>query len=148
MTRHINDAGRQLIKSFESLRMRAYPDPATGGSPWTIGWGHTCGVKSGDSCSLASAERYLNADLATFEAGVSDLVHVPITDNQFSALVCLAFNIGLGNLRGSTLLRKLNIRDYAGAAAEFLRWDKAAGKQLAGLARRRSAERDLFLRSE
>lgn len=148
MTRHINDAGLQLIKSFESLRMRAYPDPATGGAPWTIGWGHTCGVKSGDSCSLSSAERYLDADLATFEAGVSDLVHVPITHNQFSALVCLAFNIGLGNLRGSTLLRKLNIRDYGGAADEFLRWDKAAGKQLAGLARRRAAERELFLRSE
>lgn len=80
-----------------------------------------------------------------FEKGVSDLVKVPLNQNQFDALVSFAFNLGLGNLKSSTLLKKLNASDYIGASKEFERWNRAGGKVLNGLTRRRIAERDLFL---
>lgn len=84
-------------------------------------------------------------DLAKFEAGVEDLVKVAVSVNQFSALVSFAYNIGLNALSGSTLLKKLNAGDIIGAADQFLRWNKAGGKELKGLTDRRHAERDLFL---
>lgn len=134
-----------LIKSFEGLRLVAYPDPATGGVPWTIGYGSTAGVRRGDSITQAQAEAKLRADLASFEAGVARLVGTtPTTPGQFGALVAFAFNVGLGNLSSSTLLRKHKAGDHAGAALEFARWNKAAGAVMAGLTKRRAAEAALY----
>jgi lysozyme len=141
----INQAGLDLIKSHEGIRLKAYPDPGTGGEPWTIGYGHTGGVHPTDSISKERAEDLLREDLCKFEEGVEHLLFVDVTDNQFSALVSFAFNVGVHNLAMSTLLKKLNNDDAAGAASEFGKWNKAAGKVLPGLTARREAERQLFL---
>jgi lysozyme len=111
----------------------------------TIGYGHTGGVKEGDLITEQKAEQLLQDDLKKFENGVLRLVRVPLAQNQFDALVSFAFNLGVGNLGKSTLLKMLNDRDYKGAAGQFIRWNKAAGKELAGLTRRRLAESALFL---
>jgi hypothetical protein len=102
-------------------------------------------VRSGDKCTAQQADRYLAHDLQEFERAVAAMVTVPVTSNQFSALVSLAYNIGISALRGSTLLRLLNAGDYAGAANQFLRWNRGGGRVLPGLVKRRAAERDLFL---
>lgn len=138
----INDKGLQIIKDFEGCRLKAYICPA---GVWTIGYGHTANVKPDMVITSTDAERLLRQDLKRFEEAVSSLVKVPVTPNQFSALVSFTFNIGVGALRNSTLLRKLNSSNYKGAAEEFLRWNKANGKVLPGLTKRRKAERDLFL---
>ena len=138
----ISQNGIDLIKSFEGCELKSYLCPA---KVWTIGYGHTSGVKRGDEINQAQAERYLKADLIQFEKDVIKLVKVPINQNQFDALVSFAYNCGTRALSGSTLLRKLNAKDYAGAADEFERWNKADGKVLPGLVRRRAAEKRLFL---
>jgi lysozyme len=146
MPRKINAAGLDLIKSFESLRLVAYPDPATRSAPWTIGWGHTgVGVRPGLKITLEEAERFLREDLEFFERKVEQMVRVDINDNQFSALVSFAFNCGAMKLRQSTLLKKVNWRMFQAAADEFLKWNMADGKVMEGLKRRREAERALFL---
>lgn len=132
----------ELIKRFEGLKLETYKCPA---GVLTIGYGHTgadvvCGMK----ITAEEAERLLRDDLRHFEWRVQQLVTVPLTQGQFDALVSFAFNVGLGALERSTLLRKLNAEDYKGAAAEFGRWTKAGGKDLPGLIRRRRAERQLF----
>lgn len=137
--------GRELIKSFESLKLKAYPDPATGGKPWTIGWGHTKGVKPGDQITQAQAEAFLSDDLAEFESAVNSAIKRRMTQNQFDAMVSLAFNIGGANFASSTLVKKFNAGDASGSADEFLRWNRANGKEMKGLVRRRAAERELFL---
>lgn len=137
----INEAGLNLIKDFEGCRLKAYLCPA---GVWTIGYGHTQGVKPDMVINQLQAERFLRQDLKRFEDAVTSLVKVPITPNQFSALVSFTYNVGTGALYDSTLLRKLNKEDYKGAANEFLRWNKAGGKVLPGLTRRRLAEKDLF----
>lgn len=142
---HISDAGLALIKSFEGLRLEAYPDPATGGDPWTIGYGHTGDVEQGQVITEAEADEILRQDVAQFEMCVNSVLLVPVTQGQFDALVSFAFNVGCRNLRNSTLLRKLNAGDVDGAAAEFAVWNRAAGKIMAGLSRRRAAERDIFM---
>ncbi len=136
--------GIDLIKRYEGLSLTAYPDPATGGEPWTIGYGTTAGVRPGMTISSARAEEMLHADLAQFETAVDRLVTVPLKQHQFDALVSFTYNLGEGNLRSSTLLKKLNAGDYAGAAAQFERWVTAAGKPLPGLVKRRAAERAMF----
>lgn len=136
--------GIELIKKYEGCRLTAYKCPA---NVWTIGYGHTKGVKSGMKITKAQAEAYLKQDLVTYENAVSKYVKVPISQNQFDALVSFSFNCGTGALRTSTLLSKLNKRDYNGAANEFLRWNKANGKVLNGLVRRRTEERALFLKT-
>lgn len=148
MTRQINDAGRQLIKKFEALRFRAYPDPATGGKPWTIGYGHTAGVTNGDACSQTQADHWLDEDILSTASAVEKAIEVVLSDNQYAALVSFAFNVGIDNFRRSTLLRMINAEDFDGAADQFLRWNKAAGKVLAGLTKRREAERELFISGE
>lgn len=140
----VSDAGIALIKSFEGLELEAYPDPATGGEPWTIGYGHTGEVTPGMVITEAEADELLLQDVAQFEMCVNGALQVPVTQGQFDALVSFAFNLGCRNLRNSTLLAKLNAGDNVGAAAEFVRWNRAAGKVMAGLTRRREAERDLF----
>lgn len=144
---HINNDGLTLVKGFEGLELQAYRDSV---GVWTIGYGHTSAagppdVYAGQSITEAEAEAILKRDLELFERGVRDLVQVGLNSNQFSALVVFSFNVGLGALADSTLLRKLNAGDYAGAANEFPRWVKAGGQTLAGLVRRREAEKALFL---
>ena len=137
-------AGLALLKSFEGCKLTAYPDPGTGGEPWTIGWGHTGGVKRGDTCTQAQADAWLLQDLDRFEQAVERLVSVTLTQNQFDALVSFAYNCGQGSLQTSTLLRKLLAGDYAGAQQQFSRWNRANGKEMPGLTRRRAAEAELF----
>lgn len=141
-TRQTNASGVILIKAFEGLRLKAYQDAV---GVWTIGYGTTRGVKPGQEITEAQAEAFLKADLNRFERAVSQAVRIPINDNQFSALVSFTYNVGSGALRSSTLLRKLNRRDVYGAAREFPRWNRAGGRILAGLTRRRRAEQALFL---
>ncbi|MDH0157376.1 lysozyme [Stutzerimonas stutzeri] len=138
---HISEAGLALIRQSEGLRLRAYLCPA--GIP-TIGYGSTAGVKLGQTITAERAEELLREDVRQFEAAVSRLVKVPLTQGQFDALTSFAFNLGTKSLEQSTLLRLLNAGDYPGAAAQFDRWVYASGKKLTGLVKRRAAERALF----
>lgn len=137
-----SDAGVALIKRSEGFRARPYLCPA--GVP-TIGYGHTGGVALDDPpITEEQALCMLRADLVAFEMGVSAALRVRIEQHQFDALVSFAFNAGLGALQSSTLLRRLNAGDFAGAAAEFPRWNKGGGRVLPGLVARRAEERRLF----
>lgn len=143
-----NDAGLALIKEFEGFMPRWYRDPV---GVMTIGYGHTDSAghpRYADDKDLtitkSDATIILARDLGQYERAVAESVKVPLNENQFAALASFTYNLGPGNLRSSTLLRKLNMGDYAGAAGEFGRWNKAGGKTLAGLTRRRAAERALF----
>ena len=141
---NVSPEGRRVLEYFEGRRNDAYPDPATGGAPITIGVGHTGPeVHLGLQWTDAQVDASLSADLKRFEEGVQYLTG-DLPQGQFDALVLFAFNVGLGNLTESTLLRKVRANDVAGAAHEFERWDKAAGKSMKGLRRRRAAERELF----
>ena len=148
MTRHINTEGLSLIKNYEGLRLWAYKPVPT--EKWfTIGYGHTGkDVTPNMTITKQQAEDLLKKDLSRFEQGVESCVKVSITDNQFSALVSFAYNCGVDAFKNSTLLKKLNNKDYTSASNEFLKWNKANGKPLAGLTRRRNAERNLFLKHE
>lgn len=138
-----NANGLLLIKSFEGLRLHAYRDAV---GIWTIGYGTTRGVRPGMQISEAEAEKFLQQDLTRFEQSINEAVEVPINDNQFSALVSFTYNVGSGAFRSSTLLRLLNQRqDVRAVADQFPRWNRAGGRVLAGLTRRRNAERALFL---
>lgn len=141
MARQINEAGLELVKVYEGLRLKAYQDSV---GVWTIGYGSTKGVKPGDVITDEQAEALLRRDLAEAEAAVTRLVKHDLTDNQFAALVSFVFNLGSGNFSMSTLLKKINSGDMAGAAKEFKRWNRAGKKVLAGLVRRRDAEAALF----
>ncbi|MDS0828893.1 lysozyme [Serratia marcescens] len=134
--------GRTLIKKFESLQLVAYRDSV---GVLTIGYGHTHGVQWGDTVTTIEAEDLLTADLANVEKTLASAVHVPLNQNQYDALASFIFNLGPGNFNSSTLLKKLNNGDYQGAADEIPRWNRAGGKELRGLTRRRAAERELFL---
>jgi len=135
--------GLNIIKEFEGLRLQAYKCPA---DRWTIGYGHTAGVSANDVITEAQATSLLCQDVAESERAVNHYVHGPLTQNQFDALVSFVFNLGVGNFRTSTLLKKLNAGDNDGAAQEFGRWIHAGGKALPGLVRRREVERALFLK--
>lgn len=138
----INAEGLQLLKDFEGSRLEAYRDPV---GKWTIGYGHTGPeAKPGNKITQAQAESLLKSDLQRFESAVQRLVTVPLNENQFSALASFSFNVGDGALQNSTLLRKLNQRDYSGAANEFSRWVYGGNEVLPGLILRRQAEQDLF----
>ncbi|GAB4068638.1 lysozyme [Ancylobacter sonchi] len=150
MPRSVNEAGLALIKQWEGRRLTAYKDPV---GVWTIGYGHTAAagppaVKRGQKISEAQAEALLRADLAQYEAAVEAAVTVPLTDNQFAALVSFCFNVGPGNFRGSTLLKKLNAGDRSAVPGELAKWNRAGGKVLAGLANRRAAEAGLWAKGE
>lgn len=140
----LSQRGLDLIKEFEGLRLKAYPD--IGGVP-TIGYGTTGpDIKLGMEITKAEAEDLLRKDVAAFEAGVSNLVKATINQNEFDALVSFSYNVGLGALKTSTLLRLLNNgTDRSVIASEFLRWNKVDGKPVEGLTRRRKAEQALFL---
>lgn len=134
--------GIDLIKKFEGCRLEAYRCPA---GVWTIGYGHTKGVKDGMKISWEQAEEFLREDLKIYEQAVERCVKVPLSQNQFDALVSFCYNCGGEALRTSTLLRLLNESKYSESAEQFLRWNKAGGKVLAGLTRRREEEREMFL---
>lgn len=139
----ISSKGLNLIKSFEGLELKAYKDVV---GVLTIGYGSVGPhVYEGQTITQAQAETLLRKDVERFEKGVTDLVKVSINQNQFDALVSFSFNLGLANLKSSTLLRKLNSLDYLGAANEFVRWNRAGGAVVKGLTRRRMAEKELFL---
>ncbi len=140
--------GKAIIKQYEGFRAKPYLCPA--GVP-TIGYGATY-YADGRKVTLkdaaiveADADKLLDKMLVKYEDAVNRYVQVPMTQNQFDALVSFCYNLGQENLRNSTLLKKLNNKDYNGAADQFLRWDKANGRVLAGLTARRRDERRLFL---
>ncbi|EOI5912596.1 lysozyme [Enterobacter hormaechei] len=142
-----SDKGIALIKQFEGCKLTAYQDSV---GVWTIGYGWTQPVdgkpiRAGMTIKQETAERLLKTGLVSYESDVSRLVKVGLTQGQFDALVSFTYNLGARSLSTSTLLRKLNAGDYAAAADEFLLWNKAGGKVLNGLTRRREAERALFL---
>ena len=138
--------GAHLTESFEGLRLTAYADPGTGGAPWTIGYGHTgLDVHPGLTITQEQAEELLMQDIKKASAAVNAKVTGDITQEEFDALVDFVFNVGAGNFAASTLLKKVNSGDIHGAAAEFEKWDMAAGKHMAGLLRRRHAEAEEFL---
>jgi lysozyme len=146
VARAINQAGLDLTKVSEGERLKAYLCPA---GRLTIGYGHTGpDVTEGMVIDEAKAEALLAADLAHAGEGVTRAVKVALNDNQYAALCDFVFNLGAGAFGGSTLLKKLNAGDYAGAAEEFLKWDKATvngvKKALPGLTKRRAAEKVLF----
>lgn len=142
-SKRTNSNGLLLIKSFEGLRLQAYRDAV---GVWTIGYGTTRNVRPGMRISEAEAEQFLQQDLNRFEQAINEAVKVPINDNQFSALVSFTYNVGSGAFRSSTLLKMLNQRRNLRATADqFPRWNRAGGRVLAGLTRRRNAERALFL---
>jgi lysozyme len=140
---NISKVGIDLIKSFEGVRLVGYADIV--GVP-TIGYGHTGNVKVGQKITQAQADQLLKDDLKRFVDGVNSLVKVPLNQNQFDSLVSWSFNLGLGALKSSTLLKKLNAKDYKGASLEFPKWNKAGGKVVSGLTRRRLAEKSLFIK--
>ncbi|MFZ6864006.1 lysozyme [Undibacterium sp. Ji67W] len=164
--RDVNQATIALVKQFEGLPAH---DPATGNfnayldpvNIWTIGWGHAITYQGrflkGDAdkalvaslypngITLQQAENLLHTDLMNAGRDVSAAVHVSLNDNEFGALTSFTFNLGISNLLSSTLLKKLNANDRAGAADQFSRWVMANGQSLPGLVKRRAAERSLFL---
>lgn len=140
-----SDKGITLIKHFESLQLEAYDD---GGGVITIGYGHTGpDVYLGLMIDEPEAERLLRFDLLTAEECVDEAVDVPLTQEQFDALVSFVFNCGCTAFRSSTLLKLLNAGNYDAASQQFGRWNKDNGKVLAGLTRRRAAETELFKES-
>ena len=138
------------IKESEGLRLEAYPDPGSvDGKPVTIGYGTTKidgkAIKLGTKITKEQAEEYLKADLTAFGTKVAVYVKVPVTDDQFGALVSFAYNIGLGAFSSSTLLKKLNAGDYASVPDQMRRWNKNDGKVMKGLVNRREKEVALWL---
>lgn len=131
-----------FISSFEGCKLTAYKCAA---GVLTIGYGHTQGVREGDTCTQELANEWLIDDIRETQLLLAHYVNVPVTQNEFVALVSLAFNVGVGAVMKSKLLRKLNSGDREGAAEEFLDFDLANGRKMAGLTRRRKAEHDLFL---
>lgn len=139
----ISDDGVKAIKGFEGLFLSAYLCPA--GVP-TIGWGSTEGVKLGMRITVSEAETLLRNELAKFESGVSKMVKVKLTQHQFDALVSFSYNVGLGALERSTLLKKLNAGDYASVPSQLMRWTQGGGRELPGLVRRRRMEAEMWMR--
>ena len=133
--------GIDLIKHFEGCELEAYKCPA---GVWTIGYGHIKGVQEGDVITEQQADDMLVEELEEYENYIHNLVSCPLNQNQFDAIVSWVYNLGSSNLQASTLLKVLNAGDYAGVPAQMLRWNKAGGKVLEGLTRRRQAEADLF----
>ena len=138
---NISEEGISLIKNYEGCRLEAYQDSV---GIWTIGYGVIKGVKKGDQINQEEANHLLKEELPEYEGYINDMIKVPLEQCQFDALVCWVYNLGPNNLKDSTLLRILNDGDYDGVPEQIKRWNKAGGKVLAGLVKRRAAEADLF----
>lgn len=145
----VSSVGIELIKEFEGLYLDAYPDPGTGGEPITIGYGHTGGVELGESVTEEEAEDLLIGDLVNAERAIKDLIEVPLSQDEFDALVSFTFNVGSGALRDSTLRRRLNAGEPKAQVfrEELPRWNKGGNGVMPGLVRRRAAEVELATRS-
>lgn len=146
----INKTALDLIKASEGLRLSAYPDPATGGEPWTIGYGTTAAAgvgivpKPGMTITQAQAEGFLIAAVEKVQADVLHCLTRKPSANQLGAMVSLAYNIGIGNFKKSSVLRFFNAGDDDKAEASFGAWNKGGGKVLKGLVTRRAAEAKLY----
>lgn len=150
-----SERGKVLIKSFETCRLKAYPDPKTGGAPWTCGWGSTLGVTPTTVWTQEQADAEFEKDIRQAEGLVNWFVKHEMTQGQFDAFVSIFQNVGPGGTtkdgiarlktgRPSTLLRKFNEGDIAGAEAEWLKWISPGTNVAKGLLRRRMAELELF----
>jgi lysozyme len=143
-----SEQGINLIKQFEGCHLKPYQDPI---GLWTVAWGHLIGdgktlpIEWFRELTQDEADELLKKDLVRFERGVERLCPLNLTQPRFDALISFAFNLGLGNLQISTLRKKHNRNDVLGAANEFVKWNKAGGKVLRGLTRRRQAEQTLYL---
>lgn len=133
----------EFVKRWEGLKLQASPDPLVPGV-WDVGYGHRLYGTERPTWTREQADAALRSDLAAVAAGVDEAVMVPLAQNEFDAVVSLAYNVGNGAVSRSTLMRRLNDSDFYGAAEEFLRWDKANGKRVPGLAKRRFAEQQMF----
>jgi lysozyme len=144
--RQTSAAGLDLIRGFEGERLESYRCPA---GKWTISVGVTGPhVTEGMKITQAESDELFAAAIRTFETGINKMLLVPISQNQFDAIVALGYNIGLHNLQSSTLLKLLNRGEYSKAAAEFGRWSHAAGQLMPGLVKRRRAEAEMFLKRD
>ena len=138
---NISQEGLSLIKKFEGCEYNAYKCAA---GVWTIGYGHTAGVKEGDLVTQQEADKILEEDMKEYEGYINDYVTVDLNQNQFDSLVSWVFNLGPNNLKSSSMLKVLNNGAYEDVPAQIKRWNKASGKVLEGLIRRREAEALLF----
>ena len=145
----VNKLGIDMMHHFEGCKLTAYQCPA---KVWTIGWGNTfypdkTPVKQGDVITQEQANALFETVMNNFALGVKKCLTKEVNENQFSALVCFAYNVGIGSLQKSTLLKKININpNDETIAGEFAKWTKANGKVLLGLVRRRKAESDLYFK--
>ena len=137
----ISEEGLSLIKKFEGCELKAYQDSV---DVWTIGYGHTKGVEDGQEITQEEAEEMLASELDEYEGYINDLVECDLEQCQFDALVAWVYNLGPTNLRSSTMLKRLNSNDLEDVPNQIKRWNKAGGKVLNGLFRRREAEALLF----
>lgn len=137
----ISSEGIELIKKFEGCETTAYQDSV---GVWTIGFGHTKGVQEGQSCSMQDAETMLSEEMDEYEGYINSMVDVDLNQNEFDSLVAWVYNLGPTNLRESTLLKILNAGDKDGIPEQINRWNRAGGKILQGLVRRREAESLMF----
>ena len=137
----LGERGTEILKYFEGCKLTAYQDSV---GVWTIGYGHTKGVFDGMTITQEEADQMLLTELEEYEGYIEDMVTVPLTQNQFDALVVWIYNLGPTNFKNSTLLKELNAGNYNAAGQEITRWNKAGGKVLAGLVKRREAEAELF----
>lgn len=144
---YLSHDGASQIASHEGYRLVAYPDPATGGEPWTICRGHTGGVRPGQRATHEQCDRWFAEDLHRAERGVQRHVRVPMKQGEYDAAVSFVFNVGEGNFRTSTLLRKLNAGDRAGSCNQYPRWVYANKMKMQGLVVRRYEEQHLCHRS-
>lgn len=136
-----SENGLKFIRDHEGCKLTAYKD---GGGVWTIGVGHTKGVKAGQTITQAQADTFLASDLAPVESCINQVVTVTLNQNQFDALASFTFNVGESAFKGSTLLKKLNAGDFRGAADQFTRWAYDNNVFVQGLYNRRVDEKALF----
>ena len=136
-----SESGKQFIKDFEGCKLEAYE---CSGGVWSIGYGHIRNVQEGDKITNKEANAFLIKDIEMVEHHVNRLINVHLLTNQWDAVVSWCFNLGCGNLRSSTMLRVINAGDIDKVSEQIVRWDKAGGKVVAGLTRRRKAEAELF----
>jgi lysozyme len=135
-----------LVGGFEGLRQVAYPDPATGGKPWTICYGHTAGVKPGDRKSLDECKSLLLSDLEIYSRGILNCTTVHLPDERFVALTSFAFNVGVGAACKSSVVRLINQGQTRAGCDALMKWNRAAGIVFPGLTKRRAKERELCLK--
>ena len=133
--------GLKLIKKFEGCELKSYQDSV---GVWTLGYGHTKGVEEGQEITQDEAEEMLASELGEYEGYINDMVECDLEQHQFDALVAWVYNLGPTNLRSSTMLKRLNANDLDDVPNQIKRWDKAGGKVLQGLVRRREAEALMF----